>query len=65
MIAVDANLLVYAHQSDSEFHDPAKRAIEGLRAKEAPWAIPWPCVHEFMSVTTNPKILILRETWIN
>ena len=56
MIAVDANLLVYAHQSDSEFHDRAREAIESLRAKGAPWAIPWPCVHDFMSVTTNPKI---------
>ena len=56
MIAVDANLLVYAHQSDSEFHYRAKKAIEELRANPAPWAIPWPCVHEFMSVTTNPKV---------
>ena len=56
MIALDANLLVYAHQSDSEFHEQAKEAIESLRVKTAPWAIPWPCVHEFISVTTNPKI---------
>jgi predicted nucleic acid-binding protein len=21
-----------------------------------PWAIPWPCVHEFFSVVTHPKI---------
>ena len=21
-----------------------------------PWAIPWPCVHEFLSITTHPRI---------
>jgi toxin-antitoxin system PIN domain toxin len=56
VIALDTHLLVYAHQSDSDFHDQAKEAIESLRVKPAPWAIPWPCVHEFISVTTNPKI---------
>jgi toxin-antitoxin system PIN domain toxin len=56
VIAVDANLLVYAHQSESEFHDRAKAVIESVRVQAAPWAIPWPCVHEFLSVTTNPRI---------
>jgi predicted nucleic acid-binding protein len=21
-----------------------------------PWAIPWPCVHEFLAISTHPKI---------
>jgi hypothetical protein len=56
MIAVDTNLLVYSHRSDSPFHQVAKELIETLRTSPAPWAIPWPCVHEFLSIVTHPKI---------
>ena len=56
MIAVDTNLLVYSHRSDSPFHQAAKELIESLRGSPAPWAIPWPCVHEFVGIVTYPKV---------
>lgn len=56
MIAVDTNLLVYAHRSDAAFHDPAREALEGLARGRSPWAIPWPCVHEFVAIVTHPRI---------
>ncbi len=56
MIAVDSNLLIYAHREDSQFHAAAKEAIESLRRQSAPWAIPWPCIHEFLSIATHPRI---------
>lgn len=56
MIAVDTNLLVYSHRSDSPFHQAAKELMESLRSSPAPWAIPWPCVHEFVGIVTHPKI---------
>lgn len=56
MIAVDTNVLVYSHRSDSPFHAPAHTLIERLRSGRALWAIPWPCVHEFLSIVTHPKI---------
>lgn len=34
----------------------AKELIDGLRHQSAPWAVPWPCVHEFISVATHPGI---------
>jgi len=46
MIAVDTNLLVYAHRADSEWHDRAAARLRGLAEARAPWAIPWPCIHE-------------------
>ena len=55
MIAVDTNLLVYAHRRESAFHDKALEAIEALSASGSAWAIPWPCVHEFYSVVTNVR----------
>jgi uncharacterized protein len=56
VIAVDSNLLVYAHREDSEFHEAARALVEVLRHESAPWAIPWPCVHEFIAIATHPSI---------
>ena len=54
MIAVDTNLLVYAHRSDGSAHVAARDALSGLADREGRWAIPWPCVHEFLAVCTGP-----------
>lgn len=54
MIAVDTNVLVYAHRADSEFHPAALAALEALAVQSGGWAIPWPCAHEFLSVVTGP-----------
>jgi uncharacterized protein len=56
MIAVDTNLLVYAHREDSPWHDAAFARIAELAEGRSPWAIPWPCFHEFLAITTHPKI---------
>lgn len=56
MIAVNTNILVYAHRGESPFHAIAKRRMTDLAEGRVPWAIPWPCVHEFLSVVTHPRI---------
>jgi len=56
MVAVDTNVLVYAHRTDAEFHTPARALVEALAAGPASWAIPWPCVHEFLAIVTHPRI---------
>jgi hypothetical protein len=56
MIAVDTNILVYAHREDSEFHAAAMESVEFLRHQVAPWAVPWPCIHEFIAIATHPGI---------
>ncbi len=56
MIAVDSNLLVYAHRQDSSWHKPAVACLKGLAEGSAAWAIPWPCAHEFMAIVTHPRI---------
>jgi toxin-antitoxin system PIN domain toxin len=56
VIAVDTNILIYAHRTDSPFHAPAAKRITELAEGGAAWAIPWPCVHELLSVVTNPRI---------
>lgn len=56
MIAVDTNLLVYAHREDSPFHQRAAECVTGLAEERASWAIPWPCLHEFFAIVTHPRI---------
>jgi toxin-antitoxin system PIN domain toxin len=56
MIAVDTNILVYAHRRDSEWHEPAARRVRELAESGRPWAIPWHCLHEFLAVVTHPQI---------
>jgi len=55
MIAVDTNILVYAHSKKSRFHPDAAREVRRLAESPASWAIPWPCLHEFFAVVTNPR----------
>lgn len=56
MIAVDTNILVYAHRRDSPWHGAARASVAELAEGRAAWAIPWPCVHEFLAITTHPRI---------
>ncbi|WP_382304312.1 type II toxin-antitoxin system VapC family toxin [Herbiconiux sp. UC225_62] len=56
MRAVDTNVLVYAFLADSPLHQRAAAAVRELAESPAAWAIPWPCIHEFYAVVTNPKI---------
>ena len=56
MTAVDTNLLVYAHREDSPWHGAARQRLRDLAQAALPWAIPWPCIHEFLSVVTSPRV---------
>jgi toxin-antitoxin system PIN domain toxin len=56
MIAVDTNILVYAHREDSPFHAEASGCVRDLAQGSHSWAVPWPCLHEFFSIVTHPRI---------
>jgi hypothetical protein len=56
LIAVDTNILVYAHRADSPFHAAADACIASLAEGAAAWGIPWPCLHEFLAIVTHPRI---------
>ncbi len=56
MIAVDTNLLVYAHRADATEHTAAVDVLRGLAEGRARWALPWPCIHEFIAIVTHPRI---------
>lgn len=56
MIAVDTNILVHAHRADAQWSDPARACLQKLAEGRSAWAIPWPCIHEFLAIVTHPRI---------
>ena len=56
MIAVDTNIAIHAHRVDSPWHAAAAARLRGLVEGSGAWALPWPCVHEFLAVVTHPRI---------
>ncbi len=56
MIAIDTNLLVFAHRGNAPDHRVALAALQPVFEGTDAWALPWPCLHEFISITTNPGI---------
>jgi len=52
MIAVWCMLIA----KDSAWHEAAYGCIELLAQQRNPWAIPWPCIHEFLAIVTHYRI---------
>jgi hypothetical protein len=75
LIALDTNILVYAHRAESAWRYEAKLLLTRLCENRAPWALPWPCVHEFLGVVTSARVFkpptpldlacAQVEAWIN
>ena len=55
MIALDTNILIYAHRAGVAEHRAAMRAVEQLAGNPGGWGIPFPCVAEFWAVVTHPS----------
>lgn len=56
MIAVDTNILVYAHRAELTKHQAAARRLVELAEGSAPWALPVFCIGEFLRVVTHPRL---------
>ncbi len=56
MIALDTNLLVYAHRYEDPINEEAHALVRSYAHGDEPWAIPWPCCGEFLSIVTNRRI---------
>ena len=56
MIAVDTNILVYAHRRDSSWYEAARACVQRLAESTRPWVIAWPSIHEFIGIATHPRI---------
>ena len=56
MVAIDTNLLVYGYREESPWHEETHTLLTELANGTQRWAVPWPCVHEFLAIVTNPRI---------
>ena len=54
MIAIDTNLLVYAHRSRTPEHTRARKAIEQAAGSADGWGIAAPSLTEFWAIATHP-----------
>lgn len=57
MIAVDTNVLVYAHREEFPHHPAAMKRLVALAEGAAPWGVPVFCLGEFVRVVTHRKVL--------
>lgn len=55
MIAVDTNLLVYAHRAAVPEHAAARAAIERAARHPRGWGVPAPCLADLWMVATHPS----------
>jgi toxin-antitoxin system PIN domain toxin len=55
VIAVDTNLLVYAHRSAVPEHRQAREALVRAANDGAGWGISFPVLGEFWGIVTHPK----------
>lgn len=56
MRAVDTNILVYARRVEPPEHPEAEELLRTLATGSEPWALPWPCIYEFLRVVTHPRV---------
>lgn len=56
MVALDTNVLVYAWHRSSPHHADARALLTEVAVGMEPWALPWPCVYEFLRITTHPNV---------
>ena len=61
MLAVDTNVLVYAVDIRSPFHEPCRDWLARQRTRPDAWYTTWPILYEFLRVTTHPRVM--RRPW--
>ncbi len=57
MIAVDTNILVFAHRQELPRHKLALQWLRRLAEGNTPWGVPVFCLGEFVRVVTHPRVL--------
>ncbi len=56
MIAVDTNVLIYAHREELPRHERALARLRELAEGDAAWGLPVFCLGEFVRVVTHPAV---------
>jgi hypothetical protein len=56
VVAVDTNILVFAHREGTEYHRPAVELLRRLGTGRTPYALFWPSLYEFLRVVTHRRV---------
>ena len=56
MIAVDTNVLIYAHRAETDLHATAAGELVALAEGAAHWGLPIFCAVEFLRVVTHRRV---------
>jgi len=56
MIAVDTDILIYAHRAETDLHTAALKRLTALAEGSRPWVIPVFCITEFLRVVTHARV---------
>jgi uncharacterized protein len=62
VIAIDTNVLVYAHREEMPLHAEAKARLTELGEGAVPWGLPVFCIGEFVRVVTHRRIFTPPST---
>ncbi len=55
MIAIDTNILIYAHRAETTLHESAATRLTGLAEGTGPWGLPVFGIAEFSRVVTHRR----------
>lgn len=61
MFVVDTNILIYAADRSSGFHEASRTALNEWRWRPSAWYVTWGILYEFLRVTTHPRVM--RRPW--
>ena len=56
MIAIDTNILIYAHRVETDLHEAAAEQLVALAEGAVRWALPIFCIAEFVRVVTHRRV---------
>ena len=56
MIAVDTNVLIYAHRAETSLHAVASQELVALAEGTTRWGLPVFCIGEFIRVVTHRRV---------
>jgi toxin-antitoxin system PIN domain toxin len=56
VILVDANLLLYAEDQQSLFHEPARKWWDAQLSGASPICLCWTVINAFIRIGTNPRV---------
>jgi uncharacterized protein len=64
VIVLDANILLYAYDADSDKHAKARAWVEEVFSGASPVGLPWQTLLAFMRIVTNPRLTGKRFTTV-